>query len=59
MEKTIQTIMGKLTFSRGYHIAKEIKEEIYRLDQILGSNLVVKTGQILIDKIIDNISDNS
>lgn len=58
-EKTIQTVMGNLTFSRRYYKDNYAHHGVFLLDQVLDLNLIGRTSQNLIEKIVDNASDNS
>lgn len=58
-KKTIQTVMGDLVFSRRYYIDKHTQEGVYLLDQILDLDLVGRTSQNLMEKMINNATDNS
>lgn len=53
-EKTIQTAMGNITYSRRYYIHRYTKQGVYLLDQALELNLVGRTSVNLIMKMIDN-----
>ena len=59
IEKTIQTIMGDLTFSRIYYIDKYTNEGVFLLDSNLDLDLVGRTSQNLIERMIENASDDS
>jgi flagellin-specific chaperone FliS len=58
-DKTIQTIMGDLTFSRRYYFDRHTRKNVYLLDEVLDLNLIGRTSQNLIEKIINNATDNS
>ncbi|WP_368489231.1 UPF0236 family transposase-like protein [Clostridium sp. BJN0013] len=57
-EKTIQTIMEDSTFSRRYYINRYTCRGIFLLDQTLDLGLIIRTRQNLIEKMIDNATDN-
>lgn len=58
-EKTIQTVMGDITFNRRYYIHRYTKQGVYLLDKALELNLVGRTSVNLIIKMIDNALRNS
>ncbi|MFC0903388.1 UPF0236 family transposase-like protein [Clostridium sp. MT-14] len=58
-EKTIQTIMGDLTFSRRYYIDKYNNRGVFLMDDALNLNLVGRTSENLIEKMIDTAVDSS
>ncbi|MBP2032186.1 hypothetical protein J2Z42_000851 [Clostridium algifaecis] len=58
-QKTIQTVMGDLTFQRRYYIDKHTREGICLLDNILDLDTIGRTSLNLVERIIDNAVDNS
>lgn len=58
-EKTIQTTMGNISFSRRYYVHRHTKQGVYLLDRALELNLVGRTSVNLIMKMIDNALRNS
>ncbi len=58
-EKTIQTTMGDLTFSRRYYIDRYAQKGVFLLDKVLDLNLVGRTSENLIERMIDSAVDSS